>query len=210
MAAEARRRKLFDLFSKNLAAAKRQWPQLPAVSDHFLCPLCRQIFDRSALNPPERVSIEHTIPSALGGTYKTATLVCTACNNKAGSTLDCHITNRLQAEEFFQGISGRPRRSTIKMGEFKVRADWLLRHAERQETELRIDGKNSNPADVEGLKNEMKKALLNPGTTFNLGCEMRFSMWKTHVALLRMAYLLAFRAFGYAYALHRCVRPVLH
>jgi hypothetical protein len=77
MSGKVRRKKLFDLFSKNLAAAKQQWPELPNVSDHFLCPLCRKLFDRSALNPPEKVSIEHAIPSALGGTYATATLVCT-------------------------------------------------------------------------------------------------------------------------------------
>jgi hypothetical protein len=118
-----------------------------------------------------------------------------------------------------QGISSDPRRSTIKIGNFEARADWLLRRAERHESDLRIDHesdlrideRNSNPADVEGLKNEFQKGLNHPdGTTFKLSFEMRFSMWKSRVALLRMSYLLAFRTFGYAYALNPCIHPVLN
>jgi hypothetical protein len=145
----------------------------------------------------------------MGGTNVTATLVCTECNNWGGSSLDVHLKNRLEAEDFFQGISDKPQRSWIKVGDFKARADWSFRHGERPECDLQMHRKNTNPAEVEGIQRAFQKCRETAdGMSFKLTVELGFNPWRSHVGLLRMAFLLAFRQFGYAYALNGCAALV--
>src|SRR5437868_1962064 len=124
------RERLFNVYAANLALAKRQWPHLPEVADHFLCPLCRTLFDRTALDDPVRITLEHSIPEALGGAGADATLTCTRCNNRSGSSLDVHLKNRLDAEEFFRGTSNAPARARINVGGYDAAVDWVRQGGE--------------------------------------------------------------------------------
>ena len=64
----------------------------PDLAETVVCPLCLCEFDLSRIN---LLSVEHAIPSELGGTIET--LTCTKCNNRHGSTLDKHLVSAMKA-----------------------------------------------------------------------------------------------------------------
>jgi 5-methylcytosine-specific restriction endonuclease McrA len=73
----------------------------PESRELFVCPLCLREFTIEATGG-DRLSVEHVIPSALGG--KVETLTCTECNNAQGSTLDSHVVKAMEA---LDGLSGK-------------------------------------------------------------------------------------------------------
>ncbi|HEX4137050.1 MAG TPA: HNH endonuclease [Bryobacteraceae bacterium] len=50
---------------------------------------------------PRGLSIEHVIPSSVGGQLKT--LTCRTCNNQSGSALDAHFVGMVRVEDWAQG-----------------------------------------------------------------------------------------------------------
>src|SRR5207244_834420 len=99
---------------------------------------------RDALDPPEKLSIEHSIPDALGGTLATATLVCTDCNNNMGAKIDSHLATRFDAEEFLAGLSGEPQRAWITVGDKgRVRADLVIEKGDKPSIRVYFDERRS-------------------------------------------------------------------
>ncbi|MBK9209082.1 MAG: hypothetical protein IPL71_12575 [Anaerolineales bacterium] len=47
------------------------------------------------------LTLEHIIPSALGGKF--ITLTCKECNSKSGELLDAHLIQRLRTEDILTG-----------------------------------------------------------------------------------------------------------
>lgn len=95
---QAKREKLFDYFSKNLATVKRH-PKLhltPEFEDGVICPMCFKLFTREGLSSDfdDRLTLEDVPPIALGG--QPLLLTCKVCNNKAGSQLEAHLTRMLE------------------------------------------------------------------------------------------------------------------
>ena len=64
------------------------------MTDLVVCPLCLDHFGREALlGDPPILSVEHPIPSAVEGEFKT--LTCRKCNNTAGAILDSHFVQMI-------------------------------------------------------------------------------------------------------------------
>lgn len=211
MPGNARLEALFNLFSKNYEAARQRWPQLPGGPDTVLCPICRQVFGRPALEKPAPgrpagLSFEHSIPSAVGGTDAMATLVCTGCNNRDGRLIDAHISERLEVEAFAEGYSERPRKAVLAVRNLRASVDWTFRGGDSPASDLRIVAK----ATREGTPERMKE-VMTPGAVprLDLSFPLRYDPRIAHVAMLRMAYLVAFRKFGYGFALNECMTPVV-
>ncbi len=103
--------KLFRDYSANLSAC------FPAteVTDTFLCPFCKTTFGLKALDHPPKVAVAHCIPKSLGGTL--VTLCCAKCDNNSGTTVDVHLKNRFETEEFFQATTPHPRKVWLTIGE---------------------------------------------------------------------------------------------
>src|SRR5262245_44450845 len=114
-----RREWLFNLYAANLSALPRFW-QIEQVYDTFVCPFCRRRFGREALINQPQLALAHTVPDELGGSDGTCTLVCAKCDNTAGSILDAHLMNRLEAEEFVAGIGNERRTGQVEIDGAKV------------------------------------------------------------------------------------------
>jgi hypothetical protein len=94
---ERQREKLFLLYAQNLLL---YWPD---ATDQFICPICRRIFDRIALNKRDpEVILAHVIPKKIDG--KLVTLSCRACDNRIGTIYDAHVAKEKRHHEFEMGF----------------------------------------------------------------------------------------------------------
>ena len=201
------RTQLFNDYSANFTAVQRDLAG-HNIQDTFLCPLCLKAFGRDALEKPERLSVEHCIPGRVGGTLATATMTCTDCNNGMGSQLDAQWKRRAEVLGFLTGKSARPTDCVLTVGGIKVRGEWSLSIDGLPKSDITLDAKRSNPKDMQAVQAAMQKLLRDPE---NAKFTLSFPWFKerhSRVALLRMAFLMMFRQFGYSYILLPCMERV--
>lgn len=177
---------LFDLYSTNLQFYAR------GLEDKFVCPLCLGIFDKAAIHAG-LLTMEHIIPSSLGGTA--ITMTCKACNNRSGSQLEAHLTRNLRMNASLSGESGEPVRGKLFAGRGWQTADFFF---------------SSNSIEIHGLpeqSNPSSHALLMQD--FNEEPKsLRFELFRGYnpvnarVAKIRIAYLTIFDHLGYGYILN--------
>jgi hypothetical protein len=80
----AQRSRLFDLYSANLAL------YIPAMAGRCPCPICGNVFDKSAIDAATlQMNLAHIYPEAAGGRFYT--LSCCTCNSTIGSRYDAHL-----------------------------------------------------------------------------------------------------------------------
>jgi hypothetical protein len=152
------------------------------------------------------LSLEHSISAKVGGTDRTATLVCTECNNRDGNRLDAHIVNRLETEAFLRGHSDRPMKSNLIVGGQKASVNWSFRGGNAPNSDIYIVEKATRRRTTEIINDALSRGT--PGE-LTLNFPWRHKQRVSQVAMLRMAFLLTFRKFGYAFALNECMDPVL-
>jgi hypothetical protein len=186
---------LFDVYAKNLS-----WYH-PQLVDVILCPLCLQPFSKDAIES-NILTLEHIIPSALGGKF--ITLTCSDCNSKSGTKLDAHLVQRLREEDAWAGKSKKPLRIRVKVGEDEFGADLYL--SLDQQPNIQIIGKQniSNPKSQERAFETFKAQHQEFTISGNLG----YKDIPSRVAALRIAYLLSFSYFGYGYILYENLNQV--
>jgi len=196
------RKRLFEAYASQIVAISRFEKSFEPIVGLFLCPFCRRTFSKEALLYPPQLTLEHCIPQSLGGTLSTATLVCKDCNNGMGSTIDSHLKKKLDADDFLNGKSDLSRRCSINLGGGNVRADFEIRTVnEIPEMTFVFDDKRSDP-------NQYQKAISylhnNHGSTFSFQFDvsLNYKTRNSRVSLLRIAYLMMFRQFGYPYVFH--------
>jgi hypothetical protein len=198
----ARREAAFNEYSANLTAC------FPTFKDTFVCPFCHRAFGRDALDDPPKVIIAHCLLHSLGG--RLITLACAECDNKAGHTVDIHLKHRLETEDFFQGHSPSTRRIQLMMGGRKVPAE--IRIGLREDgtpcLEFHIDYRRSPPHEFNALTNALEKGTMPENAEINIEGTVPFNHPMSRLAMLRSAYLMMFRHFGYSYICHRNVEPV--
>jgi len=71
----------------------------PKLGDKYVCPLCRDAFERSEIE--SKLSVEHVPPSSVGG--RPVALTCKRCNNTAGTLLDAEMLRRHNARQLARG-----------------------------------------------------------------------------------------------------------
>lgn len=192
LTSEERREWLFDLYSGNLSAL------FPKQVDIFVCPLCIKSFTREDLSA-KLLSEEHIIPSG-----NLTTLTCQKCNNETGSALDSHLLKRIQFEENM-AISGGPVRTKIRVGQGEQNTNMYL-SLEDGKPCIKLVGlpDQSNPRLQEKLIKEWQSGTVD----MNLDYKFGYDHIRSRVALLRSAYLMMFRQFGYAYILSKGIELV--
>jgi hypothetical protein len=148
-----------------------------------------QAFTSDAISE-RRISVEHIIPSALGGALEAIT--CTECNNTHGSTLESHLVRAMQALDSLEGKGAIPAVFHNSGGHVSANIEWRS----DAPTEIKIVGKASNPAGVGAIRDSIKE-----GGTLNFTLTLGFMAEPYYRAILRVAYLAAFAYFGYGFAL---------
>ena len=183
-------RRLFDHYAADLEALD------PALGGRFQCPQCLTVI--APVEPLQAVvAEEHVVPSALGGT--TTTLTCRSCNNNSGSGLEADLVQRA-----FVDSGKRLPRTVVRIADTEVRGELAWPEAESEPISIAVIKKQTDPRQVVA-----QQGLIRPGMPdIHLTSDWGYVPQKTHVALLRAAYLLMFRYFGYRYITDRSAQDV--
>lgn len=183
--------KLFSIYAANLKIFK------PELDDKFLCPICQETLDRSALNGEHPlISIAHIIPESAGGHQYTIT--CTKCNNNIGSKFDNHLKLEIEYYEWLNGkredyghiTYGKNRLPVIcKLGYDSERSmpSFSIRPVSKFEPKY--------PAFIESARSDWSNF------TINYGSNSYFIPLKRNISLIHSSFLLMFYQFGYEYIL---------
>jgi len=133
----------------------------PDMTDLVVCPLCLDHFGREALlGDPPILSVEHPIPSAVEGEFKT--LTCRKCNNTAGAILDSHFVQMIPSYDWVLG-SGPGLKGTIRVGDAALPMN-LSWGGEGNVNAIRIPG--GRASEIADFQQKMKS--LRAGETIDL------------------------------------------
>jgi len=195
---DAQRKKLYKIFSENLNSIRNEdFIQLePDIPNSYICPLCTRHFTIIDLDQTRNncLTLEDVPPKSLGG--KALTLTCKECNNTAGSYLDEELRKKMIAHEFLEGVTGAIVDAKIRLdGELSVYGTLSHRKGGGLDVHLYRNGPNAAPQRsqclprvIEHLENKkLQEVQFNSNPYKNRNAE---------VALLRIAYLIAFCTFG--------------
>lgn len=176
----------------------------------YICPLCGKGFTRRDLK--ERVlTLEHVPPKSLGG--KELLLTCKRCNNTAGHRVDSALHARQSLHDLIEALRhGSARyqgRVKLEIGSEKLNFDLL---AKGEDGQIELTPAGNNPTAMTRWESQMKRYVDENtwnGQQFNITpVHNRFHQWLSKVGDLRIAYLLAFAAFGYRYAFNKRLDPI--
>lgn len=195
---EIQRLGLYEIFSKNLDSIKKEtFIQLePDIPNSYICPLCIRCFGKNALDQvhPNCLTLEDVPPKKLGG--KPFTLTCKKCNNTTGSLLDAQLNKKIVGDEFHSGFPKAVIDAKLQLNnDLCISATLSNREGGGLNFHMFKNGPNAKKnkgKSIPRVRNHIKK---NGIQKFN--CNLQFHK-KNHpeIALLRVAYLLAFSTFG--------------
>ena len=193
MSSNDMKQELFKRYALNFTAC------FPGHEQLFGCPLCFRVFGIEALDEGADardpvLSVEHVVPESVGG--RIVTLTCRVCNNRDGSEIDAHLTRRFRFEDSFAGLGDEPIKARLRAkGGHKTQAvDWHIRGGDQPHFVLYGVPKASHP----DAPNEILAAM-HGGRSIDFLFESDFIAARSRIALIRAAYLMLFRYFGYGY-----------
>lgn len=190
-----KREALFKLYAANLNSL------FPDVTDTFVCPFCQKSFGPDSVtgdNPT--VILAHCMPESLKG--KLVTLACADCDTRSGKELDVHLKNRLETEDFYRGDTDGSHRVWIEVAGHKVRADFeIMRGADGNPVHSVImDQEHSHPDAVRAVLEALHSGeAFKSVPTVYVGNRLDPDIAISRLAVLRSAFLMMFRVFGYRY-----------
>ena len=202
---DIRRAKLFDVLSANLQFVKKD-PRVhlePNIEEGVICPLCFKLFTRESLSREfdDHLTLEDVPPSSLGG--KPRTLTCKICNNWAGTELEADLANKLRSDEVLKGLSAGRIETRFMPGEG---IDLAARSSITSERIIvRYDPERSDPSQIEKLHRLEESGEIGEITLKFL---LRYRINRPEIALIRIAYLMAFSRFGYGFLMNANLLPV--
>jgi len=191
MSARSTEHRWFDL-----GAAALDRLLVPKLGDKYVCPLCRDSFDRSQIATD--LTVEHAPPSSIGG--RGIALTCRACNSRSGSQLDAELLHRHNTRQLARGGTavyenvettqeGTLARGRLAIGPEGLRFDPIERqnHPERLQEHLEVSSRWAQTPLA--------------GREITMRIPIRGNPRLADLSLIRAAFLVAFATFGYVYAL---------
>lgn len=187
-----KREKIFGVLALNLNAL------IPEVKDTVVCPLCHSSHGReSLLGEDPELTLEHCIPKSAGG--KIVTLTCRACNNSHGALFDSHLKNMLLAQDAVEGIGGTVD-GTMSIEGHSYRCEVGLGRQGEKSFQFMPIMRASNPTERDAAF-AIVEARRKSGASFagKVTLRFRYNPFRSNLVLMKAAYLLMFRQFGYSY-----------
>jgi hypothetical protein len=169
----------------------------PDLVDSVLCPLCLRSLGREALDSQgdDRLTVEHIVPSALGGGL--ITLTCKRCNNRQGSEVDAHFVKMVRAGNSLAG-DGSTLRGSLQIGGLRLPMKIAWGGGKGKNVIRILGGKQEELSQFIGAIRGLKQ-----GDSLQLRTDLDYNVNRQRRALLRIAYLSLFRHFGYKYVLSK-------
>ena len=208
---KTKREKIFKLFSQNLEWVKEH-PSIrfePDFSNGYICPLCFETFFEKDLNPTldNHLTLEDIPPKSLGG--KPMALTCKKCNSTSGHELDIHLLNNLLETDSKQFLPHSRTKATFELNGNKVNG--FLSVDEKGKLTIDLQTKRSNPDQAKKFKSDLipPRTIYNPifyldkmfdsglkTPTFQMKLNELSNERRAEIALLRVAYLIAYATLG--------------
>jgi hypothetical protein len=182
-------KRITQVYAKNLSIYKPE-----TQSDIFVCPLLgKGIRYKNIADFSEMISLAHIYPEALGG--KKYVVASKVMNNMIGKDFEGHLSAHDKQNDWAVGQT--PIKVNLDVEGKHLAADLWLKDGKNWNFVL-VD-KASDPRAIESMKNGLHNCP--EGFNFNMRWVIA-SERKKAVAYVQSGYLLAFRYFGYEYALY--------
>jgi len=202
---------IFKLFSQNLEWVKEH-PSIsfhPDFSNGYICPLCFDVFYEKDLQPTEEnyLTLEDIPPASLGG--KPLALTCKTCNSRSGHELDIHLLKNLLETDSQLFLPNSKTNATFELHGNKING--TLEIDNNGTVKIDLQSKRSAPKEANQFMKDMfpPKTIYNPlfyidklfddefkTPTFKMRFNQTSNERRAEIALLRIAYLLAYSTFG--------------
>ena len=138
-------------------------------------------------------------------------MACGECDSSAGTKLDSHLKNRLEAEAFFAGESDDEQKVWLTLAGYRVRTKLKIAKIPdgQNEFSLFMDHKHSHPDQIAGLVRSLESGEAQKSTPEGeFSGRLAFNMKRSRLSILRAAFLMMFRNFGYSYILNENLNRV--
>lgn len=202
---------IFKLFSQNLEWVKEH-PSIsfrPDFSNGCICPLCFDVFYEKDLQPTGQnfLTLEDIPPVSLGG--KPLALTCKTCNSRSGHELDIHLLKSLLETDSQLFLPNSKTNATFELHGNKING--ALEVDENGTVRIDLQSKRSKPNEANQFMKDMfpPKIIYNPlfypdklfddeykTPTFKMRFSQTSNERRAEIALLRIAYLLAYSTLG--------------
>lgn len=212
------RKIIFNLFSQNLEWVKEN-PSIsfrPDFTNGYICPLCFDVFFEKDLDLTleNHLTLEDIPPKSLGGNPKA--LTCKNCNNESGKELDIHLLNHLLDIDSKSFLPNSKTAATYEINGSKMNG--IFEIDENGKAILNFHPQHSNPIEAKKFIADLfpPRTIYNPffypNKTFN--DETRSPSFnivqkrsnkderRAEIALLRIAYLIAFSTLGNSFLIN--------
>ncbi len=166
----------------------------PSARRKFVCPICLESLVWTE-HLRRDITIEHIVPKSLAG--RMTTLTCKKCNNTAGTELESHLVQRVQLEG-----RKKPILAGVEFCDTKFRGKVHLPDSADYSMKLFGFQKQSDPREIDKFGRLLSEGVWD-GQELKLNLELGFAPALSVAALVRSAYLLMFRLFGYRYVYSR-------
>jgi hypothetical protein len=208
----------FKAFAQNLEWVKAH----PAVSfapdfeNGYICPLCFELFFEKDLNVklPNYLTLEDIPPKSLGG--RPMALTCKKCNSRSGHELDGHLLKKLLENDAQLLLPNSKSKTVFSIDGNKLNGS--IATDEKGVLGINLEAKNSNPSQGENFMRDLfpPRTIYSPlffpdrvfedeyqTAKFNIQFRTYSNERRAEIALLRIAYLIAFSSFGYGFLINR-------
>lgn len=202
---------LFKLISQNLDWVKEH-PSIsfkPDFSNGYICPLCFQVFFEKDLDDtlPNYLTFEDIPPVSLGG--KPLALTCKKCNSRSGHELDAHLLKNLLTNDAKLFLPNSKADTSFELHGNKMNG--IIEVDEKGTVNLNLQKNRSNPNQSQQFMKDMflPRTIYSPflypekifteqykTPTFQITFSDTSKERRVEIALLRIAYLLAFATLG--------------
>jgi hypothetical protein len=127
-------------------------------------------------------------------------LTCRRCNNDHGHNLDAHLIQYQRIKDAFHGDGTLKTKVNINGHEMIANLEW--RDGRKN---FHVVGKATNPAASDASRQEFKTGKVEK---VNVTLYFEYIKDNFNAAVLRAAYLVLFKCFGYEYARHSVVETI--
>ncbi|MBS1556719.1 MAG: hypothetical protein JSU09_17505 [Bacteroidetes bacterium] len=212
-----KKEKIFKLFSQNLEWVKEH-PSIrfePDFKNGYICPLCFDTFLQKDLDSrlENFLTLEDIPPKSLGG--KPLALTCKKCNSRSGHELDIHLLNNLLETDSKQFLPRSRSKATFELNGNEVNG--VLEVDTKGGLTLNLQTQRSNPDQAKKFMSDLipPRTIYNPifhphkmyengfkTPTFHMKLNKISNERRAEVALLRVAYLIAYSTLGNAFLIN--------
>lgn len=208
MSTKTKKAKLFEVYSQNLQYVRNR-PEIeldPDFEEGVVCPQCFRFFDKSALvqvGVLNCLTLEHIPPRGITSNSITI-LTCKECNDSAGHSLDIDLKKEQQIFDFLNMVPGSKTDTLLTIyDEIKMRG--ITEVTEKGKIKIHIDDGRTSPMDLSKLGEKAKSGMSNSNINFR---SYSYRKRRPEIALLRIAYLLAFSKFGNGFLVNPALAKV--